>query len=116
MSTIIEPCDVDVYFAGGLTETITPGPLPTDPVTVTVGVDAAALQIAYDSSCIPAGLPFADFQAQVQAQTDNAANEVYNEIATFNDTWVNTQFGQRVLFLRICIKFSWVQIYINWHI
>lgn len=113
-----EHCNIDVYEAEASTAVVMPGINPGDPPTeVTLGIDEAALQVAYDESCAPASMAFEAFREAVEADANAQALAQYPAMQAINDAGTaagGTNF--RIVWVRVCIRLGWVTIYLRWHI
>ena len=102
----------DVFGVTGVTAEV------TDEASGQVRLDLNRDEVwtAYNNSCERAGGSFDEFYAEVQAEADSGASEIYSQARTINDGWIDLQRSTRMVWIRICIKLRWIRIYINWHI
>ena len=74
------------------------------------------LRTAYDTSCLSATTSYSEFARAVEAEANAGAAPMFAPATALNDQFLDSAAAQRILSIRICIRFRWVKIYIRWRI
>ena len=105
--------DADVWKVSGVTGEVNDDGTITN---VRVDLNCDEMKAAYEGSCARAMASFEEFYNQVQIDTNIAATVAYADSAALNDSWESNPASQRIISIRLCIRWRWLRIYVIWKI
>ena len=102
--------DADTYKVSALTGAVNANGDPT------LRLNCDELRRAYEVSCASSQASFRQFASEVQASADSAAAPIFGPANGVNDAFIDSDQAQRIMIIRICVRWRWIRIYIVWKI
>lgn len=102
--------DGDVYKVSALTDGVDANG------NVSLRLNCDDLKRAYEVSCASSQASFRQFASEVQTAADEAATPIFQPVNSVNDAFIDSAGAQRVMIIRVCIRWRWIRIYVIWKI